>query len=197
MLTYLKISEMKNDEVIELAQICSAMFSSVNLTDASATAYQYMLQNKFPAMKGDKVIALCAEAAAYPPKDGVKFSPSFMATILRGHEKINQTMNHQEHVATQEERYAFRQEFLKDLYADFDDFKNGVKPTRVKVWQYVAELFVRKGIADRMPVHHEQRGITKSLNDLMTVNENFVLDCYRKLINNNRHVSEIINGLEN
>lgn len=195
MLTHLKINEMKNEEVVELAQICSAMFSSINLTDASATAYQYMLQNKFPAMKGDKVIALCAEAAAYPPKDGVKFSPSFLATILRGHEKINQTMNHQEHIATQAEMYKYRQEFLKDLYSDFDDFNRGIKPTRIKVWQYVAELFVRRGIATALPEHKEHRGVSKSLNDVLTIYESFVLECYRKLIKNNQHVSQVIYGL--
>ena len=193
---HLRVDEMRDEEIVKLAQVCAAMFSSLNLTSESATAYIYILKNKFPGMKGERIVQRCAEAAAYPPKDGIKFSPSFLATILRGHEKINQTMNHEEHIATQAERYAYRQEFMKDLYADFNDFKNGQKPSRIRVWQYVAELFVRKGFAEAMPKVSERNNLIK-LNDLLNQYQPFVFDCFTRIINHDKHVSDYINGLEN
>ena len=191
----LRISEMTSAEIVEVAQICSAMFTPTNLTDTSASAYVHILKNNFSGMKGQEIINLCAKAAANPPKADFKFSPSFLSVILRGYEKINQTMNHQEHVATQAERYKHRQKFLQDLYADFDDYQKGMKPKRIKVWQYVAEQLVRNRVADRMPVITEQRQM--ALKDMLSQHEPFVLDCFKKLIQNKQHVSQIIYGLEN
>lgn len=186
-----------NQEITELTQICHAMFSSANLSNVQATAYTNILRHKFSGMTYRQIMKQCEDAAANPPKTDFRFTPSFMATILRGHEKINQTQSSEERVATQAERYKYRQEFLNDLYADFNAFKAGMKPKRIQVWQYVAELFVRNGIAERLPDHKERGGEAKTFKQIMNIYEEFVLDCFRVLIKNNQHVSQIINGLEN
>lgn len=193
----LRISEMTQSEIVELAQVCSAMFTASNITDASATAYYYLFKNNFGGMKGQQIISLCSKAAANPPKDGVRFSPSYLSSILRGYEKINQTASTEDRVTTIEERYKYRKEFLDDLYADFEDFKHGVNPKRIRVWQYVAELLVRSGFAEAMPKISEERGKVTGVSDLMNQHEPFVLDCFRLMIKNNENVSQYIHGFEN
>ena len=192
----LRISEMTTGEIIEVAQVCSAMFTSANLTDASAAAYVNILKYNFSGMKGQEIINLCSKAAANPPKTDFRFSPSFLSIILRGYEKINQTSNTEERILSQAEKDKSRHEFLKDLYSDFDTFKNGGKPHRIKVWQYVAELMVRKGISERMPVISEQRQ-TSQLKDMLNEYQPFVHDCFKKIISEGRHINQIVNGVEN
>jgi hypothetical protein len=192
-----KIKDLTIPEITLLVQVCHAMFSASNLSDVQATAYTNILYHKFPLLTYGRVMKTCEDAAANPPKYDFRFSPSFLATILRGHERVNQNQNFDERVATQSERYAYRQEFLKDLYADFDDFQQGIKMHRIKVWQYVAELLIRKGYAEQLPDVKQPKGTLTRLDETINIHKGFVEQLFKVLIKNNNHVSQVIFGLEN
>ena len=141
-----------------------------------------------------RIEQLCTDTAANPPKYDFKFTPSFLATIIQSHERRQEPLTYTETEMSQADKMKYRKEFLDDLYADFEDFKHGVNPKRIRVWQYVAELLVRSGFAEAMPKISEERGRVMGVSDLMNQHEPFVLDCFRLMIKNNQNVSQYIHG---
>lgn len=193
-----KIRDLIDSEIIQLVQICYALFNSGYLSDFQLTAFTNVLRHKFPSMTYGQVMKLCEEAAAHPPQGGIKFTPSFLSVILTSNRKEYSPINNGERVFSQEERNKYRQEFLNDLYEDFNDYKNGKLPARIHAYQYVAILLERYGYVEKMPdIRYQELSFMDKLRgkeDGFDGYRVFVLECYDRMIKNDTHISQIING---
>lgn len=194
-----KIRDLIDSEITQLVQICYALFNSGYLSDFQLTAFTNVLRHKYPAMTYGQVMKLCEEAAANPPQGGIKFTPSFLTVILKSHHKEYRPLNGSEYESTVEQRLRYRQEFLKDLYEDFNDYKSGKAPARVQAYQYVAILLEREGFVERLPdIRYTELTFMEKLRgkeDGFDGYRVFVLQCYDRMIKNNQHVSELIHGI--
>lgn len=197
-MTSKKIQDMQDYEMVELVQVSSGFFGSYSPSSASLTAFGLMLKQKFPLMTGDKVLQLCTDVAANPPKNTeVKFSPSFLAQILYTSQKEYRPLNSVEREATTAEKMKYRQQFLKDLYADFELYKSGKPMVNIIVWDYVARHLVAAGYAERLPEtkHERTRGEGANIRDTFSSLKDFVKQCFDNMIKNNQHISDIVNGI--
>jgi hypothetical protein len=193
-----RISEMQDYELIEVVQVASGLFGSYSPSSASLTSFSYILKQKFPYITGDKIIKLCTDVAANPPKTEIKFTPSFLATIIQSSERTLRPLTYAERETSTEERIKFRQQFLKDLYADFELHKHGKDMTNIIVWDYVARQLVNAGFAESLPQKENiqtRKKDTSNIRDVFTSHLPFVKECFSRMINNNQHISEIINGI--
>lgn len=198
-MTTAKIQDMQEYELAELIQVGAGFFGNFTPSSASLTAFGLMLRQKFPLMTGEKVIKLCTDVAANPLQGKeIKFTPSFLATILQSQQKEFRPLNYTEREASIEEKIKYRQQFLKDLYADFELHKAGKRMINIIVWDYVARQLVGAGYAERLPeIKHEQTRGEKSniIRNTYSSQEGFVTACFDKMIKSNQHISEIIHGL--
>lgn len=193
-----EIRDLTDGEITQLVQICHALFNSGYLSDFHLTAYTNLLRHKFPLMTYGKVMRLCEEAAANPSKQEIKFTPSFLSIIIQGNQKEFRPLNYTEREISTAEKMKYRQQFLKDLYADFELHKAGKGMVNINVWDYVARQLVSAGYAERLPeIKHEQiRGEKSSvIRNIYSTQIDFVKECFDKMIKNNQHISEIIHGI--
>lgn len=189
---------MTDEEIIPLIEMCSYMFGVHRIADGAVTAFAYMLKSKFPAIKGEKIIQLCTETAATQRDKEIKFTPAVLASILQSNQQEYRPMNYAEREMSTAEKIKYRQQFLKDLYADFDLHKAGKKTVNIIVWDYVARQLVSAGYAERLPeIKHEQTKGEKGnvIRNTYASLEGFVKDCFNQMIKNNKHISEIIHGI--
>lgn len=193
-----KIQDLIDSEIIQLVQICHGLFNANYLSDFNLTAYTNLLRHKFPLLTYGRVMKSCEDVAANPPKHEVKFTPSFLATILQSGQKEFRPLNYAEREISMEEKMKYRQQFLKDLYADFDSYKSGKEMKNIIVWDYVARQLVSAGYAERLPeIKSEQTRGEKSsvIRNTYSKQEGFVKQCFDKMIKNNQHISEVIHSL--
>lgn len=193
-----KIQYLTDGEITQLVQICHGLFNSGYLSDFNLTAYTNILRHKFPLLTYGRVMKSCEDVAANPPKNEVKFTPSFLATILQSSQKEYRPLNYSEREVSTEEKIKYRQQFLKDLYADFELYKAGKGMVNINVWDYVARQLVGSGYAERLPeIKSEQTRGEKNnvIRNIYSSQEGFVTACFDKLIKSNQHISEVIHGL--
>lgn len=189
---------MQDYEIVELIQVSSGMFGSYNPSTASLTAFGLMLQHKFPSMTGDKIVMLCTEVAVNPPKDKeVKFTPSFLASILKCQQKQTNQPSYTERETSTEQKIKYRQEFLKDVAQIFEAHKHGQEIKYFFAWQYVAELLVRADYTERLPKIAEEKVKRdfSQVTDVFSSYKPFVLECFDRMIKNNQHISDVIHGI--
>lgn len=196
----IKIQDLTDGEITQLVQISHSLFNSNYLSDFNLTAYTNILRHRFPLLTYGRVMKSCEDVAANPPKDEVRFTPSFMAKILQSQQKEFRPLNYTERETSTADKIKYRQQFLKDLSADFDAYKNGKldEMKNIIVWDYVARQLVSAGFAERLPEIKHKRlrdGSASNIRDTFTSYLPFVKDCFDKMIKNNQHVSEIINGI--
>ncbi len=197
---YLKIKDASDEQIILLVELCYFMFNSHNINDRAVSAFVAILKNKFPLLTFGKIQQLCTDAAANPPKSDVRFTPSFLAVILQSAEKKYIPSAFVERELTREGKLRYRQQFLKDLYADFDAYKNdkenGMK--NILVWDYVARQLVNSGFAERLPeVKETTAGAIGdgNLRNIFSSHLPFVKQCFDKIMDNGKHISDYINGI--
>lgn len=197
MISQKKIIEMQDYEIVELVQTSSGLFGNYAPSTASMTAFGYMLQQKFPLITGEKIMQRCTDVAANPPKtkDEIKFTPSFLAGIIQSGERTFRPLTYSEREVSIEEKIKYRQQFLKDLYADFDAYKIGKPMKQIIVWDYVARQLLSAGYAERLPEINETQAREKENNIRNTFASQlpFVKQCFDKMITNGTHISQIIN----
>lgn len=188
---------MTDEEVITLVEMCSYMFGVHRIADGAVTAFAHILKSKFHLMKGEKVIQLCTEVAINPPQGKeMKFTPSLMATILQSGQKEIRPLGYTERETSITDKIKYRQEFLKDLSEDFELYKHGERTKSISCWDYVARQLVSVGYAERLPDRETlKRGNEVKPMDIFSGYKPFVYQCFDKMIKNNQHISDIINGL--
>lgn len=200
--TDIKIRDMQDTEIISLVETCSYMFGSYRIPDEALNSFAYLLRSKFPLMRGEKILQLCTDMAASPAHRDreIKFTPSVLAGIISTNETPVRYTTSMEKAASETERIKYRQQFLKDLYADFELYKSKKEMVNIQVWDYVARQLVGAGYAEHLPeIKSEQTRGEKSsvIRNIYSTQEGFVKECFDKMIKNNQHVSEIINGIPN
>lgn len=192
----LKIRDMTDEEIISLVEMCSYMFGVHRIADGAVTAFGYMLKSKFPLMRGEKIIHLCTDAAANQGEKEIKFTPSVLANILYVSEKPHGQITGVERTVPEEEKVKHRQQFLKDLSADFELYKHGEETKNIITWDYVARQLVSAGYAEKLPEAKTlRRGNEVRLSDIFSGYKPFVLQCFDKMIKNNQHISQIIHSI--
>lgn len=198
--TDVKIRDMQDTEIISLVETCSYMFGSYRIPDEALNSFAYLLRSKFPLMRGEKILQLCTDTAASPAHRDreIKFTPSVLAGIISTNETPVRYTTSMEKATSETERIKYRQQFLKDLYADFNAYKNGKldEMKNIIVWDYVARQLVSAGFAERLPeIKHQTVRGEGNIRDTFSSYLPFVKECFDKLIKNNQHISEIIHGI--
>lgn len=194
----LKVRDMNDTELMDVVDVCNGMFTVHKLSSQSLTSFAEVLRKKFSEMRGEQIIKFCTDTAADPPKHDIRFTPTFLASILKSFSRSSTPfVPYAEREPSTEQKIKYRQEFLKDVAQIFEAHKHGEQIKYFFAWQYVAELLVRADYAERLPKIAEEKVKRdfSQVTDVFSSYKPFVLECFDRMIKNNQHISDVIHGI--
>ena len=137
------IAFLQDSEIIELLGVCAELFGT-QLRDYGLQAFIYLLKQKYNLTTDKKILESCTNFAALQAQ-GKRFSPALLSHILINSDRDKQ-QEYKSYETTPEQKAFYKQEFLKAVYADFDDYCNKIPPSRIYVWRFVCKKLVQSGV---------------------------------------------------
>ena len=185
-----QVAYLSDYELGDLLTHCSEFFG-ITLKKESVWAFTYMLQRKYNFVTDEKILNACTNFAS-SQEQGKRFSPALLSHILITANK-GQANEYKTYETTEEQKAFYKQEWLKAVYADFDDYCNKIEPTRIHIWRFICIQLREAGIITAEDYDVADK---KDMGQTFTFHSEFKMLClkgFNTLAMTNNHISKFIN----
>ena len=184
----------------EIENIISFCFDLFGQPIKGLHGYTYILKQKFSTATDKKIIKLVSEYVSNTSSELMqRFSPALLSFMLRQSNKEKfPDYTHNNYETSSEEKEKYKQMFLDALYADFEDYCQRIKPTRIFIWDFVCRKLKDKGVilekeySGAFEINTKRQSRTQKASELFNGFRELCLLKFKDMAMTGKHIKEFI-----